>query len=74
MSVGSLEETLEATISPVQVNPFGNTQAQDHIIFRPLSHKKTVILQNIIGLKEKRYGKKNMNLAGQVLENMVMKR
>lgn len=59
MSVDPLEETLEATVSPVQVNPFGNTQAQDHVVLRPLSHKKIVILQNIIGLKEKRCGEKN---------------
>lgn len=62
MSVGSLEETLEATVSPVQVNPFGNTQAQDHVILRPLSQKEIVILQNIIGLKEKRCGEQKYDL------------
>lgn len=54
MSVDSLEEPLEATVSPVQMNPFGNAQAHDHVVLWPLSQKKIIILQYIIGLKEKR--------------------
>lgn len=54
MSVDSLEEPLEATVSPVQVNPFGNAQAHDHVVLWPLSQKKIIALQDIIGLKERR--------------------
>lgn len=54
MSVDSLEEPLEATVSPVQVNPFGNAQAHDHIVLWPLSQKKIIVLQYVIGLKERR--------------------
>lgn len=54
MSVNSLEEPLEATVSPVQVHPFGNAQAHDHVVLWPLSQKKIIVLQDIIGLKSKR--------------------
>lgn len=54
MSVDSFEEPLQATVSPVQVNPFGNTQAHDHVILWPLSQKKIIILQYIIGLKKRK--------------------
>lgn len=53
MSVNSLKETFEAAVSPVQVNPFGNTQAQDHVIFLSLSQQQVIIIQYIIGLKKK---------------------
>lgn len=62
MSVDSIEEPFEATVPPVQVNPFGNAQAQNHVVLRPLSHKQIVILQDVIGLKEKRRGEKNHDL------------
>lgn len=39
VSVDSLKEPLEATVSPVQMNPFGNTQAHDHVVLWPLSQK-----------------------------------
>lgn len=68
MSVDSLEKPLEATVSPVQVNPFGNAQAKDHVILRPLSQKKIIVLQYIIGLKERKSEvRKNMALKGQPL-------
>lgn len=51
MSVDPLEEPLETTVSPIQVNPFGNTQAQDHVVLWPLSQEKIIVLQYIIGLK-----------------------
>lgn len=54
MSVDSLEEPLEATVPPVQVNPFGNAQAHDHVVLWPLSQKKIIVLQYVIGLKERR--------------------
>lgn len=54
MSVDSLEKSLEATVPPVQVNPLGNTQAQDHVVLWPLSHKQVVILKYVIGLKGKK--------------------
>ena len=56
MSVDSLEEPLEASVSPVQVNPLGNAQAKDYVILRPLSQKQIITLQYVIGLKERRGG------------------
>jgi len=53
MSVNSLEEPLETTVSPVQVNPFGNAEAQYHVILWPLGQKKIIVVQYIIGLKER---------------------
>lgn len=53
MSVDSFEEPLEAAVTPVQVNPFGNAQAHDHIVLRPLSQKKIIVLQDIIGLDKR---------------------
>ena len=54
MSVDSLEEPLETTVSPVQVNPFGEAQAHDHVVLWPLSQKKIIVLQYIIGLQRRR--------------------
>lgn len=54
MSVDPLEQPLEASVPPVQVNPFGDAQAHDHVVLRPLSQKKIVVLQYVIGLKERR--------------------
>lgn len=63
MFVDSLEEPHEATVSPVQVNPFGNAQAQDHVVLWTLSQKKIIVLQYIIGLKgEKRGSEKKHGL------------
>lgn len=53
MVVDSPEEPLEATVSPVQMDPFGNTQAHDHVILWPLSQNKVIIVQDIIGLKQR---------------------
>lgn len=64
MSVDSLEEPFEATVPPVQVNPFGDTQAQDHVVLWPLSQKKIIVLQYIIGLMERRGAVRNMALTG----------
>lgn len=52
MSVDSLEEPLEAAVSPIQVNPFGDAQAHDHVVLWPLSQKKIIVVQYIIGLDE----------------------
>lgn len=52
MSVNSLKETFEAAVSPVQVNPFGDAQAQDHVILLSLSQQQVIIIQYIIGLKK----------------------
>lgn len=54
MSVNSLKEPFEATVSPVQVNPFGDAQAQDHVILLLLSQQQVIIIQYIIGLKKKK--------------------
>lgn len=54
MSVDSLEEPLQATVPPVEVNPFGNAETQDDVVLRALSHKETVVLQYIIGLERER--------------------
>lgn len=62
MSVDSFEEPLEATVSPVQVNPFGNAETQDHVILWPLSQKKIIVLQNIIGLRERGGEVKNKDI------------
>lgn len=68
MSVDSLEEPLEATVSPVQVNPFGNAQAHDQVVLWPLSQKKIIVLQDIIGLKERRGAvRKTLALTGQTV-------
>lgn len=52
MSVNSLKKPFEAAVSPVQVNPFGDAQAQDHIILLSLSQQQVIIVQYIIGLKK----------------------
>lgn len=52
MFVDPFEEALEAAVSPVQVNPLTNAQAQDHVILWPLRHKKIVVVQDIICLDE----------------------
>lgn len=54
MSVNSLKESFEAIVSPVQVNPFGDAQAQDHVVLFSLSQQQVIILQYIIGLKERK--------------------
>lgn len=54
MSVDPLKEPLEATVSPVQVDPFSDAQTQNHIIFWSLCQKKIIALQYIISLKERR--------------------
>lgn len=54
MSVNSLEEPFEAAVSPVQVNPFGDAQAQDHVVLLSLSQQQVIIIQYIIGLKKKK--------------------
>lgn len=59
MSVGSFKEPLQTTVPPVQVNPFGNAQAQDHVILCPLSQEEIIVLQHIVSLKESRGGTKN---------------
>lgn len=52
MSVDPFKEALQATVSPVQVNPLTNAQAKDHIILWPLRQKKIIVVQDIIGLDE----------------------
>lgn len=54
MSVDPLKEPLEATVAPVQVDPFSDAQTQNHIIFWSLCQKKIIALQYIISLKERR--------------------
>lgn len=44
MSVDPFKEALEATVSPVQVNPLTDAQAQDHIILRSLRHEKIIVV------------------------------
>lgn len=56
MSVDSPEEALEAAVPPVQVNPFGDAQTQDHVVLGPLGHEQVVVLQHVIGLERKREG------------------
>lgn len=53
MSIDPLEEPLEAAVPPVEVNPFGDAQAHDHVVLRPLSHEQVVVLQNIVGLQDR---------------------
>lgn len=62
MSVGSLEEPHQATVPPVQVDPLGNTEAQNHIVLRALSQEKIITAQYIIGLKNNRGDVKNPGL------------
>lgn len=54
MSVSSLEEPFEAAVSPVQVNPFGDAQAQDHVVLLPLRQQQVIIIQYIVGLEPKK--------------------
>lgn len=54
MFVGSSEETFEAFVSPVQVNPFGDTQAENDVVLLPLSQQQIVVVQDVICLSKTR--------------------
>lgn len=54
MSVDSLKEAFEAAVPPVQVNPLGDAQAQDDVVLLSLSQQEAIVLQHIIGLRERR--------------------
>lgn len=51
MSVGPVKETLQARITPVQVDPLCDTETQNHVILLPLTEQQLVILQDIIPLR-----------------------
>lgn len=48
-----LEETHEATVPPVKVDPLGHAQAHDDIVLWPLSQHQVIAVQYIIGLEER---------------------
>lgn len=75
MSVNPFEEPFEAIVSPVQVNPFGDAQAQNHIILLSLSQQEVIILQDIIGLKgeEKMDIRRNMDYEPEVQVDVVQR-
>lgn len=54
VSVSSLEEPFEAAVSPVQVNPFGDAQAQDHVVLLSLRQQQVIIIQYVVGLEQKK--------------------
>lgn len=51
VSVYPVEEALEAGVSPIQVDPLGNTEAQDYVILWPLGQQQRVTLQDIVPLR-----------------------
>lgn len=45
-----VEEPLESGITPVQVDPFGHAQTQDHVILFPLRLQQHITFQHIVPL------------------------
>lgn len=75
MSVNPFEEPFEAAVSPVQVNPFGDAEAQNHIILLSLSEQEVIVLQDIIGLKgeEEMDVRRNMDYEPEVHVDAVQR-
>lgn len=69
MSVSSLEEPFEAAVSPVQVNPFGDAQAQDHVVLLSLRQQQVIIIQYIVGLEQNRFRMAGLNILVLFLHN-----
>lgn len=53
VSEHSVEEALQATVSPVQVDPLGNAEAQDDVILWPLGQQQNITLQDIVPLRRR---------------------
>lgn len=50
-----LEESPEATVPPVQVDPLGHAQAHDNVVLWPLSQHQVIAVQDVIGLEICKY-------------------
>lgn len=54
MSVDPAEHSLQPLITPVQVHPLGETEAEHHIILRPLGIHQLISVQDIVTLRARR--------------------
>lgn len=50
VAVDALEEALQPLISPVEVNPLGEAEAQDDVVFWLLSFQQLISFQHIVAL------------------------